>query len=997
MKYKRLLLTGIITSCYLLSGCGTSSNDNTNQNDDLSSSLINDSSVEDSSDEEDSSEDPNENLEEEELDAATLLNNIKGMTSYSFTYATTNTQRHITSEMLEVSKTTTIVKTDGKNYETSGSYETRRVGTLKSFSTYYGMSESSVLSMIQDSENMRYDRATEKYTVTRTDKIAPILFQHNDDVGQYMEYSIHNGRAVSGYYLPYINGLMPYYVTTDLIEEIAKNGTPNIDRNTVTYTVTDEALENDNINYILSALSSPSSITLQITNNYPSKIVIHPPITSNPNSTYEEVDQSVELIYSNINNTTLIQADPIAPCSHHGKATYVDNDYHRDYCPVCGIYLNNGEPHDYDEQYGVCKECGFVEGKYSSEMKKVIDLGNDYYIKAYEDAKGHLLMPLMVMKEANGKTVYGTASSYGGNMMYDQDAKAVAICFETINIPVPNSKCVSLLKRGYHIYKDIPFDDNGYLSIDGKNVEDYLIDEGIEPDATVYCYESERNHNVHTTNNTTNCIHETAYSCSACGESHYEVNVKPSHSNLTNFERITAPEFYAEFSRSPHSLNYSSSYYDNDSYFKAHCEGCGKDVYVRTYGTIDEDHALRARNYTICEKDGMVPMFSDYYEYIPHMEGSDGHCIFCNKNMHENGEISVYVNGINAFSPYEYQLYPDPGLTTWIYDDVQLHSGDVLSIYVDGQLITPHGNQDSKTNYIEGNGTQKEFTVYNSGTCYLTLYLYQGEYYFDLFQGSRYSSGGNGGSSSSGSSYPESSSEWISSEDDSSEDEAWDYDNSVIIEDIYYSLNEYENSKGRRGYYIDGLYLSEGDYISFYIDGSLVEFYLEYEDNEEYPVPNCQQTSTSTLYNYVNIKDTVDNGYIYLYDNENGTYSAYIGPRTTQDPGNIHYYDYQYVLYNVTEHRVIAGLEYSPYTDYQGRQQYTATDVELHYGDVIQLYDTSTQIGWITPIDSFSLENDYESYITTNDSNSWRILDSMTVDIYAKFKINDDQVYLQLK
>jgi hypothetical protein len=80
----------------------------------------------------------------------------------------------------------------------------------------------------------------------------------------------------------------------------------------------------------------------------------------------------------------------------------------------------------------------------------------------------------------------------------------------------------------------------------------------------------------------------------------------------------------------------------------------------------------------------------------------------------------------------------------------------------------------------------------------------------------------------------------------------------------------------------------------------------------------------------------------------------------------------------------------------EGFDQWVLQDVELHNGDQFQIYNYSTDAGWVVNVNSYSFNSDPDSYISKGTS-YYTVLQDCTVDIYIKLKYEQDEIYFGLE
>lgn len=150
---------------------------------------------------------------------------------------------------------------------------------------------------------------------------------------------------------------------------------------------------------------------------------------------------------------------------------------------------------------------------------------------------------------------------------------------------------------------------------------------------------------------------------------------------------------------------------------------------------------------------------------------------------------------------------------------------------------------------------------------------------------------------------------------------------------------------------------------------------------------------TGALTYYTQVPE-VSGKILYAYFEGNGSGSS----GSDIDPSGI---NTKYGIRNVDTGEFVCALNPTDDKDMQGRDQAVALNVSFKAGTHIQLYDTENSAGWIVTVDSYSFgasgdATKVAAYLTAGTS-SWTVVKDFTADVYAKFKMNDDQIYFGLK
>jgi hypothetical protein len=103
----------------------------------------------------------------------------------------------------------------------------------------------------------------------------------------------------------------------------------------------------------------------------------------------------------------------------------------------------------------------------------------------------------------------------------------------------------------------------------------------------------------------------------------------------------------------------------------------------------------------------------------------------------------------------------------------------------------------------------------------------------------------------------------------------------------------------------------------------------------------------------------------------------------------------RYILQNYETQEVVCELFEDGTQDFQGRDQAVAKGVQLTAGTKIRLFNTEAGEGWIVTLDSWSFGQNPSKYLEAK-KDYWEVKLDCRVDVYAKFKFNDDQIYFGL-
>lgn len=80
-----------------------------------------------------------------------------------------------------------------------------------------------------------------------------------------------------------------------------------------------------------------------------------------------------------------------------------------------------------------------------------------------------------------------------------------------------------------------------------------------------------------------------------------------------------------------------------------------------------------------------------------------------------------------------------------------------------------------------------------------------------------------------------------------------------------------------------------------------------------------------------------------------------------------------------------------------GQQQFLCSGVTFTAGLSVQMYDFGNSAGWIVPFDSASFGGaDASGYLTVG-TDKWNVVQNFTADVYIKLKMNNDEIYIELK
>ncbi|MBO4682744.1 MAG: hypothetical protein J5618_02680 [Bacilli bacterium] len=231
----------------------------------------------------------------------------------------------------------------------------------------------------------------------------------------------------------------------------------------------------------------------------------------------------------------------------------------------------------------------------------------------------------------------------------------------------------------------------------------------------------------------------------------------------------------------------------------------------------------------------------------------------------------------------------------------------------------------------------------------------------------------------------------------------------VKIGDLYYTLDEQTADEGRKeSYNIENVELTAGDKVSVYLDGGEALSIWAEADTTYGVYPNYDERPSNEQHTEFTVTAT-DTGNVYFHVNSDDSYSLWLTPNQSNADGGSGsgsgsgetVTGSKFIIYSVTNSAKICDLTLDGSKDHQGRDQGVATAVVLTEGDVIQLYDTENNAGWITTIEGYSFggENadstNYTAYLTPG-TNSWTVVQGCTVDIYAKFAFNNDSIYFGL-
>ena len=228
----------------------------------------------------------------------------------------------------------------------------------------------------------------------------------------------------------------------------------------------------------------------------------------------------------------------------------------------------------------------------------------------------------------------------------------------------------------------------------------------------------------------------------------------------------------------------------------------------------------------------------------------------------------------------------------------------------------------------------------------------------------------------------------------------------IKVGDLYYTLEEREEpDQGRNAsYFYEDLDLTAGDKVSVYLDGGEALAIWAEADTTNGVYPNYDERPGPDQHTEFTVTETAT-GDAYFHINSDDSYSLWLTPNQSGGEGGGgeggQTADSKYAIYSVTNSEKICDLVLDGTKDLQGRDQGVALSVSLTEGDVIQLYDTENNAGWITTIEGYSFggasadATDWQAYLTAG-TDSWTVVQSCTVDIYAKFAFNNDSIYFGL-
>ena len=224
----------------------------------------------------------------------------------------------------------------------------------------------------------------------------------------------------------------------------------------------------------------------------------------------------------------------------------------------------------------------------------------------------------------------------------------------------------------------------------------------------------------------------------------------------------------------------------------------------------------------------------------------------------------------------------------------------------------------------------------------------------------------------------------------------------IKIGDLYYTLDETEADPGRTASYnLLAVALTAGEKITVHLDGGDALSIWAEADATNGVYPNYDERPQSEQYTEFTVTEDAVDGNVYFHVNSDDSYSLWLTPNQSGEGegggegGEV--VENKYCIYSVTNEAAVADLVLKG-KDPAGKDQAEAKGVSLTQGDVIQLYDKENAAGWITTVEGWSFGGDsgtstaWEAYLEAG-TDSWTVLQDVTVDIYAKFQMNNDSIY----
>ena len=623
MKKKILLMIPL----FVLASCGTSTSSNSAPASSSSTPTT-------------SSEEPSSSLPANPINVETLKTNINGMNAYQADVLMTGKTSYSSgSKKSEDVETKTKLLVDGTAYSTDATSKEKITYSLTAFAQEVGMSVDTLVAIAKLTPGASADKAKDTYITETEDKMNPHLFNYDATAKQYVKYDLFNDKVVNAHYEAQVSKSLDDTFKPIMNTAVSK-GNKDETKGEILYTFDNEFKQSDIYQTLLQGGCVATGLTLSVKNNVPTKIdfTIDKALASQMlGKTVEEM--SFVISFSKINDVHLSIPEGDVKCAHHGIEIYSSETEHYYYCPACGILLTDKAAHDFEEDHGICKTCGYVKGSQAhdseDEHEKTTSDEIAQGLKAfayYESEKGEAFeVDTFVMDGSGYFEIVG-----GEGFTYCLIEKVVITYSEISTGFLNDTSCVNLTKNEYKLYKNVEIEDDGegHATFDGKTLDEFVA--SVTPEKTLIGYNVNLLHDYENSEeiDIDDCHYKSVAHCNRCDRDVY-VDISYQHVP-TNFKEITYAEFTALFGEK---IEYSSLGYHTFEksyhYYEAECSTCHKKIYmVSTYSEgYQADHADDEFDYEFYEKEGPRTAAYRMYLTLGHVDDGTGHCLFCHEEM----------------------------------------------------------------------------------------------------------------------------------------------------------------------------------------------------------------------------------------------------------------------------------------------------------------------------------------------------------------------------
>lgn len=576
------------------------------------------------------------------IDLEALKRNIAGITSYQADIAIIGKNSFDTGSMKSiVGEMDSTILIDGDAYSVETSTKNTESYVMSKYAAEHNVSVEALEEMAKRSQGKAIaNRETDTFITIDEEKTDSTLYKFDKTAKQSIKYITYKDNIVNAYYLARVeNNYNDSYIS--VMNAAITKGSKDEDKGTISFTFDDAFNNSETYQSLLQGGCYASALTLSVENNYPTKLDFTIDLDLAKEMTGRELDEmNYDVSFSKINNVHLILPEGKVACDHHGLTLYSDETTHNTSCPACGMIHSAPAEHDFDENHGICKTCGFVKGLAAKdgheepERKTSNEVGEGLYAFSYiESEKGERYD--LARFASSGEKYYEIVENK--DFSYCAYEKVVISNSEPVESYLSSDSCLYLSKTEYKLYTNVEIEENeGDVTFNGKTFEEFA--QTATPETSCFGYNVSVLHDTEESTEThvDDCHTVTVTHCLRC-EKDVDVEIIRKHVP-TNFKEITYAQFTDIFGKSIDRTSFDYHAFGEDyHYFEAECSTCHKKIYMVCTNSdgYETDHALAELAYDFYEKEGVRIATYQMNLTLEHIDDGTGHCLLCAEEVNQ--------------------------------------------------------------------------------------------------------------------------------------------------------------------------------------------------------------------------------------------------------------------------------------------------------------------------------------------------------------------------